>query len=597
VLRSLCFALALACDPQIPGIDGGDAGRDAGADGGRTIDAGMQDGGRDAGPPDDGGVDAGPFDAGPRPETPTFVDVAASAGLTEPHTRPDTCILDISRNCEIDTFTGGAAVGDIDGDGLVDLYLTRLVGRDTLYRNAGGRFEDITEAAGLGAFERHTNGAAFVDVENDGDLDLYVTAIGRADDPLNARYFLFINDGAGHFTEAAVERGAALDEPQNHSGGSIGVGDYDRDGYADLYVTEWLPRATTRPFDRLLHNRGAELPGHFTDVTLETRAMTYTERCWNREVPCTTYVFGASFSDLDGDGWPDLAVAADFGTSKIFWNRGDGTFEPPFRTMSIGGDENGMGSTIGDIDGDGDLDWLVTSIYDDARTCDTEPCNWRYSGNRLYRNDGARRWYDATDTYGVRDAGWGWGAAMFDHDNDGDLDVVATNGIDFPESDVDDMFASDPMRFWDNVGGTTIERATEVGLTARDQGRAVVVFDYDDDGDLDLLITVTGGLPHLYRNDGGNRMSYLRVRTVGTTSTAEGLGARVYVQVRAHGPRQMREIGSMTTYLGQSERIAHFGLGPSVDRVRAVEVRWPSGRVSLLNDVDTNRTITITEPD
>lgn len=594
MLRLVCL-LAIACGHEVRDEDARVMGFDAGADGGP--DAGM-DAGRDAGRviPPDAGMDAGPFDAGPRPPDPTFVDVAASVGLDRPHTIPGACIVDVSSQCEIDYFTGGAAAGDFDGDGLVDLYLTRLVGSGSLYRNLGGRFEDVTADAMLDTTERHTNGAAFLDADEDGDLDLYLTTIAAAADPLGARYLLFINDG-GRFTEEANVRGAALEEAQNHSGQGVSVGDYDRDGYSDLFVTEWLPRAATRPYNRLLRNRGVALPGHFDDVTLESGAMTYTERCWNREVPCTSYAFGSSFSDLDGDGWPELVVTADFGTSKIFWNRGDGTFAPPFRTMSIGGDENGMGSTIGDIDGDGDLDWFVTAIYDPELTCDMVPCNWRYSGNRLYRNDGARAWYDATDAYGVRDVGWGWGTAMFDHDNDGDLDLVATNGIDFPSSEYDDGFIDDPMRFWDNVGGSMLERASEVGLTATEQGRGLLVFDYDDDGDLDLLIVNNAALPRLYRNDGGNAMSWLRVRTAGTTSTSEGLGARVILTVREGGPAQMREIGSMTHFLAQSERIAHFGLGPGVDRVHALSVRWPSGRVTDLSDVPANQTITVTEPE
>jgi hypothetical protein len=593
-------ALALACSAERQPHDAG-ALRDAGVatDGGTIMPA--RDAGRDAGSAPDAGQDAGmvdPFDAGPRPPSPTFTDVTESAGLAQPHRIPASCIIEVADNCEINYMTGGAASGDIDGDGWPDLYVTMLEGPDYLYRNRGdGTFEDVSDASGIGAYATHSNGAVFADVDEDGDLDLYVTTIGIASDPANARYYLFVNDGAGRFTEEAVARGAAFDDGTVHSGQSIAAGDYDRDGYVDLYVTEWLPRPTFRPHNRLLHNRGASMPGHFEDITVASGALTYTQRCWDREVSCTSYAFAASFTDFDEDGWPDLLVVADFGTTKLFWNRANGTFDVPVRTSSMGGDQNGMGSTAGDFDGDGDLDWLVTSIFDPALTCETMGCNWLYSGNRLYRNDGSRTWSDATDAAGVRDLAWGWGAAMFDHDNDGDLDVVGTDGVSFPNTTKEDHFNADPMRFWDNDGtGRMTERAAEVGLTDRESGKGLLVFDYDGDGDLDVFICNNGGLPRLYRNDGGNAMPWLRVRGIGTTSTSEALGARVWVRVHEGGPQQERELGSVSHYLGQSERIVHFGLGPSATRVAELDVRWPNGEYTRLRDLEPNQTIELVEP-
>lgn len=537
-------------------------------------------------------------DAALGPPGAVFTDVTELAGLAVPHRKPPSCIVEPVYACEADHMTGGAAVGDVDGDGWPDLFVTMLEGRDYLYRNRGdGTFEDVTEAAGLAAYALHSNGAAFVDIENDGDLDLYVTTIGAAGDPVNGRYYLFVNDGSGRFTEEALVRGLALADGRAHVGESIAVGDFDRDGYADLHVNEWLPRPGVRPHTRLLRNLGAARPGYFEDVTRSSGALTFSERCWDGETPCTQFAWASAFADLDGDGWQDLVVVIDFGRTRLFWNRGDGTFELGLITADIGGDENGMGSTFGDYDNDGDLDWFVSSIWDPANTCVLASCTWGTTGNRLYRNAGGRAIEDATVHAGVRESGWGWGSAFFDYDNDGDLDLVATNGIEFPSSRYDDVFNEDRTAFWENVGGGRfVERALDVGLGDTDRGKGLVVFDYDRDGDLDVFVANNGQRPRLYRNDGGSEGSFLRVRLRGTRSTSEGLGARVWVRSHPDGPRQLREMGSVTHFLGQSERVAHFGLGRGVTRVAEVEVRWPSGALVCLNDVEANLTLLLTEP-
>lgn len=497
------------------------------------------------------------------------------------------CLFFSGLFCEPERFSGGVAVGDFDGDGLDDLFVTRLDARDLLFRNQGdGTFEEVGVQAGITGVHR-TNGAAFVDVDNDGALDLYVVGLG-AD-----RSFLYINDGQGNFTEQAVERNAhvpvsVMPVPNAlYLGYSVNVGDYDGDGYADLFVSFWR-----RGFSRLLRNRGDIAPGYFEDVTDQVGINGVDEQ---------NFGFAATFTDLDRDGHLDLAIAADFLTSELFWNNGDGTFAVGTAAAGVGTDENGMGSAFGDFDGDGLLDWFVTSIYDANDTCATNPCNWRASGNRLYRNLGNRTFEDATDFAGVRDGAWGWGAAFLDADNSGALDLVMTNGADLPGNlELIAPFVATPLRFWRNTGnGAMVEEAAEAGLTDTRSGKGLVVLDYDNDGDLDVLVINNGDAPALYRNDTASGNDWLRVRFTGSSRAFEGLNAFITVMAEANGPAQAREMGVSTHFLGQSERVAHFGLGPaSAEPVHEVRVEWPrTGIVQVFNEVARNQVFVITAPD
>ncbi len=535
---------------------------------------------------------AGMTDAGAA-RGPRFTEVGREAGLVARQQSGAPC-GDFTVRCAASQMTGGVAVGDVDGDGFDDVYLTRLDAPGLLMRNRGdGTFEDVTAAYGLDALAVASNGAAFADVDRDGDLDLYVTTFAEAPRPPLDRFVLLMREG-DRFVDRTEARGAGVVSAADRSGFSVATGDYDRDGWVDLHVTEWEREGRAAPpHTRLLHNAA----GDFVDVTREAGASVVNDACWERTGFCDVVAFASAFSDLDGDGWADLLVAADFGHSQLFWNLGDGTFVDGTAAAGVGLEENGMGSTVGDYDGDGDLDWFVTAIGDPDASCGAGSCTWGYSGNRLYRNEGDRTFTDVTDEAGVRVGGWGWGAAFFDHDNDGDLDLVMTNGIDLAIDTQDDRFNDDLMRFWDNVGdGRFVERSAEVGLTDGAPGKGLVVFDYDRDGDQDVLVVVTGGRPLLYRNDGGSDTPSLRVRLVARDSAPEGLGARVEVRVQDGGAAQVREMGSVSHFLGQSERVAHFGLGEGTTRVAEVRVRWPSGRASVLRDVAPGA-LTVEEPE
>lgn len=525
----------------------------------------------------------------------TFVDVTDAAGIDYVQFRRSAATPSAMQSYT----TGGVAAGDYDGDGLVDLYVTRLDDTDILYRNRGdGAFADVTDAAFGPAHLAgvQSNGAAWGDIDNDGDLDLYVTSL------FSHRFHLFVNDGAGSFSEEAAARGAAIEGPDLHFGFSAAFGDYDLDGFLDLHTTEWrfLRQMTdgAQSNARLLRNRGTEAPGRFEDVT--RRAGVSQHRIISVNPLAEGQTLTSGFALLDDDLYPELVIAGDHATSQLYWNRGDGRFVNVTRRARVGTDEYGMGSAVGDYDGDGDLDWFVSAIYE-------EGVPYR-DGNRLYRNQGDGIFEDVTDAAGVRDGSWGWGTTFLDYDNDGDLDLVLATGVDYagevPYTANTGGFADDPMRLWRNDGdGRFSEVAQQEGLEATGVGTGLAVFDLEPDGDLDLFVVHNSGRPVLYRNRtnrpgaaGPNR--WLQLRLEGAAANRQGIGARITVTPRAAEPerRLVRVLSGGSNYLGQNEAIVHLGLGPDLAQVAAVEIEWPGGARQTLTDVATNRRVTVAEP-
>ncbi|MEM7226511.1 MAG: FG-GAP-like repeat-containing protein [Pseudomonadota bacterium] len=497
----------------------------------------------------------------------TFTNVTAEAGLSHVQGTVDIVPESGPNDAVYNIMSGGAAAGDFDGDGYVDLYFTLLDGSDILYRNLGdGTFEDVTAEAGI-ARGNGSNGAGWADIDNDGDLDLYVTSV------YDTRFYLYINDGTGHFTEQAIERGAAVEGAIGNYGMSVSFGDYDLDGYLDISTTEWL-RGQFNPTgapanNRLLHNLGAEAPGFFEDVTVA--AGVEVDNVGELE---GAFGFATRWADLDNDGLLDLTLASDFTTSRLFWNNGDGTFTDGTVAAGVGTDNNGMGSAIGDVNGDGLLDWFVTAIW--------QPGSDVRDGNRLYLNNGDRTFTDVTIEAGVRDGGWGWGATFIDYDNDGDLDLAHTNG--WPVT-----YADDQTRFFENDGtGHFTLVSTEVGITDTGEGKGLLKLDYDNDGDQDLLVVNNKAGPVLYRNDGGNANDWLRLKTFGPEP---GVGA--FITLTSDGVSQVREINADSNFLGQDEATVHFGLGAGAGPVEEVLIDWLVGEVQTLTDVPRNTTVSI----
>jgi hypothetical protein len=513
----------------------------------------------------------------------TFSNATASAGIAYslPSPLPDLAADAIS-------MTGGAAAGDFDNDGWPDLFVTRYWDAPLLYRNNhDGTFSDVTAAAfPAGIIPEKSNGASWADVNNDGHLDLYVTSVFS-----NGANKLYINNGAGHFTDQAIARGVNL-------GGvplafmSASFGDYDNDGYLDMYVGEWRSlftgNLTESPRARLLHNRGATQPGYFEDVTAASGAAMGP---LSGQGPFFTHSYTPRFADFDRDGHLDIVVASDFSSTRVFWNDGDGTFTDGTPAIVSTRGASDMGLAIGDVDGNGLLDWFTTDICQQA-TCSA------VSGNRLFRNFGNRVFLESSNFAGVRDAGWAWGTQMFDYDNDQDLDIVATNGF----YDYEPVFETDAVRLWRNNGqglsATFTDVASSLGITDTSQGRGLLTFDYDRDGDLDVFIVNNFAAPVLYRNDGGNQGDWLQIETVGTISNADGVGAFITVTPDLAFPNKklVHEISLSSSFLSQSEPLAHFGLGPSAELVDLIRIEWPaSGIVQELRNVAPNQLLSIVE--
>jgi len=521
----------------------------------------------------------------------TFTDVTAGAQIGySQHILPDP--PDMTTFRETHYMSGGAAAADYDGDGDVDLFVTRLNAKDILYRNNGdGTFTDVSATANIPLING-SNGAAWADVDADGDPDLYITALD------DTRFYLLVNNN-GVFQDETFQRGVAISGQDEHHGMSIAFGDINNDGFVDLHTNEWRPDVVNKFLQpsnaRLFLNRGTGQIGLFDDVTSAAGVAM-------DAIPTTgmqgTFAFTSRFSDMDNDGFVDLLITGDFGSSRLFWNNGDNTFTDGTASAGVGTDQNGMGMAVGDINGDGLMDFFVTAIYDPNDTCAATPnCMWGTSGNRLYLNNGDRTFTDFTDAAGVRDGSWGWGATFIDYDNDGDLDLASATGQNFPNEAVfayEDPFELDTLKFWENDGtGVFTEKAAAVGLSDTGSAKGMLKFDYDNDGDQDLFFVNNGGSPKLYRNDGGNNNNWLRLSCEGVRPC---LGAKIQLQIAADGDIQKRELNASSNFLAQDEQTVHFGLGSAVDTVHQIIIVWPNGVVQTLNDVTSNTVVSLFAP-
>ncbi|HEX5131926.1 MAG TPA: FG-GAP-like repeat-containing protein [Candidatus Krumholzibacteria bacterium] len=491
-------------------------------------------------------------------EVPPFTDVTRDAGITHTHGYVDT-ILTTRR-----MVLAGAAAADYDGDGWTDLYVIRGgLGPNLLYKNLGdGTFADVAAAAGVDANGDMASGALFFDANGDGALDLFVG--GTRGTPNR----LFIANHDGTFTD----RIAASGLPSLMDTFSASAADYDRDGDLDLFLAHWR---TPMSLSHLWRNDGH---GVFTNVDEAAGIVEIGDGMWD-------WSFTANFCDFNGDGWPDLAVTGDFKTSRVFMNRCDGTFADA--TSAVLSDENGMGAAVGDYDNDGDMDWFVASIYDETGVPRSE---WGITGNRMYANRGDGSFADATDASGVRAGGWAWGTSFADVDNDGWLDLFLVNGWPFEVA----TFLTDPARLFMNAhDGSFVERSTAAGVADTGQGRGVVCFDYDNDGDVDLFLTNYFAAPVLLRNDSPAGNAWLALSLRGRAGNPRAIGARV--RVESAGLTQVREVGCGNNYLSQNPAELHIGLGAN-ERADRIDIEWPDGGTTTLSDVAARQRLVVEEP-
>ena len=495
--------------------------------------------------------------------------------------------------CVPERMTSGAAAVDVDADGDDDIVFTRLTGHPLLYRNDSTpgepKFVESTKGSGFDLVDGATNGVGYADIDNDGDKDVVLTGVA------SRQMYLLVNDGTGKFTEEAVSRGVGMVDNEPHAGQGVSFGDYDLDGWLDMHVNEWQSSIVAKlgvpSHSRLFRNLGAAgKPGVFEDVTESSGARV-------DSVVDTTWTFSSIFTDFDGDRYPDLAVVADFNTTRFFWNNGDGTFTNGTYDANLGGEENGMGLAVDFHGPDQKPTLFITSIK--SLTDCADDSGLVGTGNRLYVYDGDRKFADVTDRAGVRDGGWGWGASFIDATNSGSRDLVQASGIDEPWTNPAGCHAKDPVVYWRNDGSDTFDEvAKQVGVVETKPTKATVVFDADNDGRTDILITRDAETPVLFHNVTPTVGRHVDLRVSGTRSNRDALGAIVSVTQTADGPTKKYFVGTTGTYLSQDSSLVRIGLGGGVEPVHRIEVYFPlSEETVVLTDVERNTTVDVVEPD
>jgi enediyne biosynthesis protein E4 len=511
-----------------------------------------------------------------------FTDEAEKAGLTMTNVFGG----QETKKYIIETTGTGVAIFDYDNDGWPDIFLvngTTLEGfpagkapTSHLYRNNhDGTFTDVTVKAGLDA-SGWGQGVCVGDYDNDGWEDVYVTYYGRNR--------LYHNQG-GVFTEVAEKAGVA------GSGKAWGTGcafvDYDRDGRLDLMVANYVdfdistapapgerascvwkgvpvmcgPRGLPGAKNILYHNRG---DGTFEDVTVKAHI----------DQTDGHYAFSVSTLDFDDDGWPDIFIACDSAPSILYHNNRDGTFTDVAVTAGAafnedGREQAGMGSTVADFNGDGRLDIFKTNFSDDTST--------------LYRNNGDGTFDDVTYAAGLgtHTQYLGWGTMFLDFDNDGWPDLLLVNGHVYPEVDKQQLGSSyrEPRILYHNNGnGTFTDISAEggPGITAVLSGRGLAVGDLWNDGRTSAVISNMNAAPSLLVNQVRSTNHWVAIRTVGTKSNRDGIGARI--KVKAGSRMLVNEVRSGSSYISNNDMRVHFGLG-NADKIEWIEIRWPSGLI------------------
>jgi enediyne biosynthesis protein E4 len=534
----------------------------------------------------------------------SFLNVARESGLNA-----KTIFGGEHKNKYLLETTGcGVAFYDYDNDGWLDIFLVngwRLEGfasgsepTSHLFRNnRDGTFADVTAKAGV-AHSGWGQGVCIGDYDNDGWEDLFVTYYGKN--------VLYHNNGDGTFTDVSLKAGVAGKGTRWNTG--CAFVDYDRDGYLDLFVANYIDLdLATAPVPEsgpclyksvmvacgppglqggkniLYHNNGN---GTFTDVS-ETAGILRASG---------TYGLGVLTADLDNDGWPDIYVADDSTASALYHNKKNGKFEDIAIEAGCalspdGKPQAGMGISAADYDLDGNLDLVKTNFAGDTPS--------------LYHNLGGASFEDTTFTAGLgaHTQFLGWGCGFFDMDNDGWADILICNGHVYPEVEqlkTEAGYAQRKLLYQNLRNGHFADISFQAGpgISEPSPSRGAAFGDFDNDGDIDVVVNTVNDFPQLLRCDTKTGNNWIKVRTIGTKSNRSGIGARLTCVTHPPGESkphsQIDEVRSGGGYFSQNDLRVHFGLGKA-DKVDTLEIRWPSGQVDMLKDIKANQQIYVKE--
>jgi hypothetical protein len=524
-----------------------------------------------------------------------FTDIRKQSGITFLQDSTQT-----EEKLYLETMGTGVAWLDYDQDGLMDLYFVQSGPTDlykpdhpmrsALYHNNGdGTFTDITEKAGVAAENHYGQGVAVGDYDNDGYPDIYVTGYGSA--------ILYHNNGDGTFTD--VTKKAGVGDEGNWSTSAAWI-DYDKDGYLDLVVTnyiEWSPKNNLwcgehRPGYRSYCHPG-NYKGQKTKLYHNNHDGTFSDVSDSSGVgKPEAKGMGVVVADFNNDGWPDIAIANDTWPNFLFINKHDGTFQDVSFISGLAASEDGryeagMGIDAADVDGDGWQDVYITHLD--------------FELNRLYHNNRDGTFTDVTFSSGIGNKAIllsGVSMKFLDYDNDGWPDILQLNGamVDNVQLYHSEVTYKEPLLMFHNLGKGQFEKIADGALgpdfSRPIAGRGLATADFDNDGDIDVVINNRGDYPSLLRNDGGNANHWLEVLLIGTKSNRDGVGASL--KITAGDFVHVEQSKGGMSYMSASDPRILFGLGKHT-KIDSLEITWPSGQIDRLKDLPSDKIIAIKE--